>query len=640
MPLVTLDQACLAFGHVPLLDHANLTLDAGERVALIGRNGSGKTSLLKAIAGRQPLDDGHVRLGSGLRVALVEQEPELDPGHTVFEVVAQGVGEASRLLLEYHALSHQFGDTHNAADLERLQQLQHDLEHVDGWSVSSRIEATIARLGLPEDAVVGTLSGGVRKRVALARALVAEPEVLLLDEPTNHLDIAGIEWLEELLKGYSGGVLFVTHDRRFLDNVATRTVELDRGQLASFDGGFAEFQRRKEEMLHAEEVTNARFDKLLAQEEVWIRKGIQARRTRNEGRVRQLERLRLERAARRDRVGQVSFTVDQGDRSGQMVVELHEAAKRFDGRPVIKSFTTRILRGDKVGLIGPNGCGKTTLLKMILGELEPDAGSVRRGTKLAVAYFDQLREQLDDNATLTECISQGSEYVEIGGERKHVIGYLGDFLFPPERARAKVSSLSGGERNRLLLARLFSRPANVLVLDEPTNDLDMETLELLESLLQDYSGTLFVVSHDRAFLDNVVTQVIVFEGDGVLREYAGGYADWLRVRRGQEKQDAAAAKLQQKADAAQRERGAPPKLRMSYKETRELEALPQKIAALEQEQAKITGELADPALYRDQPDRVKKLQQRYAAVEDELMQSLSRWEALEARQRSAARVTQ
>ena len=640
MPLVTLDQACLAFGHVSLLDHANFALDSGERVALIGRNGSGKTSLLKAIAGSQPLDDGHVRLGSGLRVALVEQEPELDPRHTVFEAVAQGVGEASRLLLEYHALSHDFGDTHNAADLERLQQLQHDLEHADGWRINSRIEAVIARLGLQEDAVVGQLSGGVRKRVALARALVAAPEVLLLDEPTNHLDITGIEWLEELLKGYSGGVLFVTHDRRFLDNVATRTVELDRGQLASFDGGFAEYQRRKEEMLHAEAVTNARFDKLLAQEEVWIRRGIEARRTRNEGRVRQLERLRLERAARRDRVGQVSFTVDQGDRSGQMVVELEGAGKRFDGKTVIKSFSTRILRGDKVGLIGPNGCGKTTLLKLILGELEPDAGSVRRGTRLAVAYFDQLREQLDDDATLIDCISQGSEYVEIGGERKHVIGYLGDFLFPPERARAKVASLSGGERNRLLLARLFSRPANVLVLDEPTNDLDMETLELLESLLQEYSGTLFVVSHDRAFLDNVVTQVIVFEGDGVLREYAGGYSDWLRVRRGQDRQDAAAAKLQQKTDSARRASGASPKLRMSYKETRELEALPQKIAALEQEQAKITGELADPVLYRDQPDRVKMLQARYAAVEEELMQCLSRWEALEARQRSAARVTQ
>ncbi|HSN42112.1 MAG TPA: ATP-binding cassette domain-containing protein [Burkholderiales bacterium] len=633
MPLVALDQACLAFGHVPLLDHADLVLDGGERVALIGRNGSGKTSLLRVIAGRQSLDDGHVRFGGGLRIAFVEQEPELDPRHTVFEAVAQGVGGARGLLLEYHALSHKLAGAQNAADLERLQQLQHDLEHADGWRVNSRVDAAVARLGLQEDAVVGQLSGGVRKRVALAQALVAEPDVLLLDEPTNHLDIAAIEWLEELLKGFAGGVLFVTHDRRFLDNVATRTVELDRGRLASFAGGFAEYQRRKEEMLHAESVTNARFDKLLAQEEVWIRKGIEARRTRNEGRVRRLEQLRRERAARRERVGQVSFKVAEGDRSGQMVVELQEVGKRFGGRPVIRAFSARILRGDKVGLVGPNGCGKTTLLRIILGELEPDAGTVRRGTKLAVAYFDQLREQLDDNATLVECISPGSEFVEIGGERKHVIGYLGDFLFPPERARAKVSSLSGGERNRLLLARLFSRPANVLVLDEPTNDLDMETLELLESLLQDFTGTLFVVSHDRTFLDNVVTQVIAFEGDGVLREYAGGYSDWQRARRGQAKAEAAAAKPQPKAGEPQRRAGIQSAARLSYKEARELEALPQKIAALEQEQAQITGELADPALYRGQPERVKTLQARYAAVEDELMQCLARWEALETRQR-------
>ncbi len=636
MPLVTLDQACLAFGHVPLLDHADLTLDSGERVALIGRNGSGKTSLLKVLAGRQALDDGHVRFGSGLRVALVEQEPELDPRHSVFEAVAQGVGGALGLLLEYHALSHRLGGAQSAADLDRLQQLQHDLEHADGWRLNSRIEAMIARFGLEEDAAVGQLSGGVRKRVALAQAMVAEPELLLLDEPTNHLDVAAIEWLEELLKGFAGGVLFVTHDRRFLDNVATRTVELDRGKLASFDGGFAEYQRRKEEMLHAETVTDARFDKLLAQEEVWIRKGIEARRTRNEGRVRRLEQLRRERAARRERIGQVSLKVDAGERSGQMVVELHEAGKRFGGRPVIRPFSTRILRGDKVGLVGPNGCGKTTLLRIILGELAPDEGRVRQGTRLAIAYFDQLREQLDDNATLVECISPGSEYVEIGGERKHVIGYLGDFLFPPERARAKVSSLSGGERNRLLLARLFSRPANVLVLDEPTNDLDMETLELLESLLQDYDGTLFVVSHDRAFLDNVVTQVIAFEGDGILREYAGGYSEWRRVAREQAKRDAAEAKPQTKAEAPRREAGAQPRVRLSYKETRELEALPQKIAMLEAEQARITAELADPALYRGQPERVKALQARYAGTEDELMSCLARWEELEARQRAAA----
>jgi ATP-binding cassette subfamily F protein uup len=651
MPLITLDQACLAFGHVPLLDHASLALDSGERVALIGRNGSGKTSLLKAICGEQPLDDGTVRRSPGVRIALVAQEPELDARHSVFEAVAHGAGELHHQLLEYHDLSRRLAAdqdaAHDGAALERLQHLQQALEHADGWRVSARIDAVIDKLGLDENALVGQLSGGLRKRVALAQALLAGPEVLLLDEPTNHLDIDAIEWLEELLRGYSGCVLFVTHDRRFLDNVATRTVELDRGQLASFAGGFSEYLRRKEEMLNAESVANARFDKLLAQEEAWIRKGVEARRTRNEGRVRRLEQLRRERAARRERVGAVSLSVDRGERSGQMVVELDAAGKRYGDKVVIDAFSTRILRGDKIGLIGPNGCGKTTLLRLILGDIEPDSGRVRRGARLAVAYFDQLREQLDDEATLAECISPGSEYVEIGDERKHVIGYLGDFLFPPERARAKVGSLSGGERNRLLLARLFSRPANVLVLDEPTNDLDMETLELLEALLQDYAGTLFVVSHDRAFLDNVVTQVIAFEGRGVLREYAGGYSDWQRWRR----EHRAAAPAPEKARAAKSaprrvsdaqsdaqpaaQSGARAKSRLSFKETRELESLPQKIAVLEQEQSQLTQQLADPALYRDGPARAQALQQRYAALEEELLHCLTQWEALETRRQAA-----
>ncbi|MEK6592550.1 MAG: ATP-binding cassette domain-containing protein [Pseudomonadota bacterium] len=641
MPLITLDKACLAFGHVPLLDRVDLALDGGERVALIGRNGSGKTSLLKAIAGTQALDDGAVRRSAGVRIALVAQEPELDVRHTVYEAVAHGAGDLHRQLLEYHELSQRLAaeGAHDQAALERLQHLQQALEHADGWRISARIDAIIDRLGLEQDVLVGQLSGGIRKRVALAQALLAEPGVLLLDEPTNHLDIDAIEWLEELLRGFPGCVLFVTHDRRFLDNVATRTVELDRGRLASFEGGFAEYLRRKDEMLNAESVANARFDKLLAQEEVWIRKGVEARRTRNEGRVRRLEQLRRERAARRERVGEVSLNVDRGERSGQMVVELQEAGKRYGDKVVIAGFSTRILRGDKIGLIGPNGCGKTTLLKLIMGELEPDGGSVRRGTRLAVAYFDQLREQLDDDSTLAECISPGSEYVEIGDERKHVIGYLGDFLFPPERARAKVGSLSGGERNRLLLARLFSRPANVLVLDEPTNDLDMETLELLEALLQDYAGTLFVVSHDRAFLDNVVTQVIAFEGGGVLREHAGGYSDWQRWRREQLTGSAAPGKPRAAKNAPRQETAAQSsaqaKSRLSYKEARELEALPQKIAALEQEQAQLTQQLADPALYRDGPARAQALQRRYGVVEEELLRCLTQWEALETRRRGA-----
>ena len=628
MPLVTIEEASLAFGDAPLLDHADLAIDAGERVALIGRNGSGKTSLMKVIAGEQGLDGGTVWRAPGSRIAFVPQEPQLDPEHTVFEAVASGLGTLQALLTAYHKASHDVAAGNQNA-LQRLHESQHALEHADGWRINSRVDALIDRFGLPGDALVRELSGGLRKRVALARALAIEPDVLLLDEPTNHLDIAAIEWLENLLVDFRGGLLLVTHDRRFLDNVATRVVELDRGRLSSFAGTYGEYQRRKEEQLHGEAVGNARFDKLLAQEEVWIRKGIEARRTRNEGRVRRLERLRAERAARRDRLGQVTFAVGTGERSGHMVVEMHDVSKAFSGRPVIRGFSTRILRGDKLGLIGPNGSGKSTLLKLIMGELEPDSGTIRRGARLAIAYYDQMREQLDEEATLVDTISQGAEYIEIDGVRKHVMSYLDDFLFRPERARAKVSALSGGERNRLLLARLFSRPANVLVLDEPTNDLDLETLELLEWLLQDYTGTLFLVSHDRAFLDNVVTQSIAFEGDGVLREYAGGYSDWVRQRPAPVSQERAREEGGKRVQAPRpREKAS---ARLSYKENRELDALPERIAALEREQAEITGELSDSALYRDQPERVQALQQRYTGIETELMVCLTRWEELEAR---------
>jgi len=631
MPLATLDNASLAYGHVPLLDQVSLDLDAGERVALIGRNGTGKSSLLKVLAGRQTLDDGTVWRKPGLRVALVEQEPQLDPAHTVFEAVASGLAGVRDALLEYHTLARGLAASADAHQLERFHEVQQKLEHADGWRMNSRIEALLARFQLVADANVGELSGGVRKRVALAQALAAEPELLLLDEPTNHLDIAAIEWLEGLLQGYRGCVLFVTHDRRFLDHVATRVIELDRGHLASFPGSYAEYLRRKEAQLEAEAAANARFDKLLAQEEVWIRKGVEARRTRNEGRVRRLEQLRRERAERRERFGQVQLAVDRGERSGQLVAELRDVTKRYGGRDVIRGFSTRILRGDRIGLIGPNGAGKTTLLKLILGEIEPDSGSVRRGTRLAIAYYDQLREQLDENATLSDTISPGSEFIDIGGARKHVIGYLGDFLFPPERARSPVSALSGGERNRLLLARLFSRPANVLVLDEPTNDLDIETLELLESLLQDYNGTLFLVSHDREFLDNVVTQVIAFEGDGLLREYVGGYTDWQRQRAQSPAPAAEAPRAPQADTAAPRARRAGTGQKLTYKETRELETLPERITALETEQSQITGELGNAELYREQPGRVQALQRRYAVIEEELMACLARWEALETR---------
>ena len=636
MPLVTLDEACLAFGHVPLLDHVALALDTGERVALIGRNGTGKSSLLRALAGRQPLDSGTVWRRPGLRIALVAQEPALDSQQTIFEAVAEGAGEVHDTLLEFHALSHRIAAGESAAMLERLHEVQRKLELTDGWRINTRIESLLSRFGLDAEARVATLSGGIRKRVALAQALAADPGLLLLDEPTNHLDIGAIEWLEALVRDFAGCVLFVTHDRRFLENVATRILELDRGALRSFSGGYADYQRRKEEMLNAEAVANARFDKLLAQEEVWIRKGIEARRTRNEGRVRRLEQLRRERAARRERLSRVNLSVDAGERSGQMVVELSDVTKRFDGRPVIERFSTRVLRGDRIGLVGPNGSGKTTLLRLMLGELQPDSGTVRRGTRLGIAYFDQLREQLDDEATLVDAISPGSEFVEAAGERKHVIGYLGDFLFPPQRARAKVASLSGGERNRLLLARLFTRPANVLVLDEPTNDLDIETLELLEALLQEYTGTLFVVSHDRAFLDNVVTQVIAFEGEGRLREYAGGYSDWERQRREAAAAEQDAARPARRPAAAREAPRSATRARLSYKESRELEALPERVSALEAEQARITQELADPGLYRDAPDRVKLLQSRYSEVEDELMVCLARWEELDAKEKAAS----
>ncbi|HYG32399.1 MAG TPA: ATP-binding cassette domain-containing protein, partial [Methylophilaceae bacterium] len=490
MPLITLDQASLAYGHHPLLDHADLQLDPGERVGLIGRNGAGKSSLLKAIAGETKLDDGNIWRAPDVRIVYVPQEPTLDATHTVFEAVAEGLGPLRQVLLDYHAVTHSMGEP--GADIDtlmtRMQNLQHELDSKDGWQTQAKVEAVLSRLSLDAEAMVSTLSGGWRKRVALGRALVAEPEVLLLDEPTNHLDLEAIEWLEELLLNFSGSVLFITHDRRFLDRLATRIIELDRGHLTEFIGNFTNYQQKKEELLAVEATHSAKFDKVLAQEEAWIRQGIKARRTRNEGRVRRLEKLRLERAARRERQGNVKLNLDSGERSGKLVAELENVSKSYGDKTLIRDFSTRILRGDRIGLLGPNGIGKTTLLKLILGELEPDSGTIKRGTSMNVAYFDQMREQLNEEATLADTISPGSDFVEIGNERKHVISYLEDFLFPPQRSRSPVKSLSGGERNRLLLARLFARPANVLVLDEPTNDLDIDTLELLETLLQDFPG--------------------------------------------------------------------------------------------------------------------------------------------------------
>ena len=543
MPLLSLDDASLAYGHVALLDHASAQIERGERIALIGRNGSGKSSLLRALAGEGTLDDGWVRLEPGNRVALVAQEAQFEPSQDAYDAIAGGLGAIAAQLIDYHDLGSRLGASPSSADLERLHHLQAALEHADGWRLDTRVEQTLSALGLDGHAPVETLSGGMLKRVALGRALVADPDLLLLDEPTNHLDIEGIEWLEQLLLDFAGAVVVVTHDRRFLDRVATRILELDRGALRSYPGRYADYQARKSEELAAEAAAQARFDKLLAQEEAWIRKGIEARRTRNEGRVRRLEALRSARSARRERLGTAQLGVERGDLSGRLVAELTQVSKSFAGanagRPVVREFSCRIMRGDKVGFIGPNGAGKTTLLKLILGETAPDRGSVRLGTRVQVAYFDQFRSQLDPEATLAETISPGSEFIEIGGRRTHVIGYLGDFLFAPERARSQVASLSGGERNRLLLARLFARPANVMVLDEPTNDLDIETLELLEALLADYDGTVLLVSHDRAFLREVATRVWWFEGTR-LRDFDGPFVEWEEQRQATMKRSSSA----------------------------------------------------------------------------------------------------
>ena len=636
MPLLTIDKACLAFGHVALLDRADFSIDAGERVGLIGRNGCGKSSLLKAMAGVSHLDDGKIVRVKDLRLAYVSQEPQFAPGQSVFEAVAEGLGELRRLLLDYHQISARMGaaDADVEALLGSMHELQNELERLDGWRFNSLVESVLSHLNLAADTPIDSLSGGWKKRVALARALVAEPNLMLLDEPTNHLDVAAIEWLEKLLQGFAGAVVVITHDRRFLDNISTRIVELDRGVLVSFPGNFSTYQTRKAEMLEVGAVVQGQADRLQAQEEVWIRKGVEARRTRSESRIRRLEQLRKDRAARREQQGQVQFNIDSGERSGKLVAELEHVSKAYGGKIIIRDFSTRIQRGDRIGLLGPNGAGKTTLLKLILGELQPDSGSVKQGTKLEIAYFDQFRTQLDENAAVIDVVSQGHEFIEIGQTRKHVISYLEDFLFAPERARSPVRSLSGGERNRLLLARLFTRPANVLVLDEPTNDLDIDTLDLLEQLLADYPGTVFLVSHDRAFLDNVVTQVIAFEGDGLLREYVGGYSDWVLAQ-----SRAAAPQLSSAPQARVADKAAEPapqrqrSVKLSYNETRELAALPQQIETLEQESAGLNQQLLDPDLFRTDPARGAQIHARVEEIELQLLEMLARWEELESRQK-------
>ena len=624
MAVLSLTNAHLAFGHVPLLDGANFALETGERVGLIGRNGTGKSSLLKILAGLEKLDDGLLQLQQGLTTVYVPQEPALRPEATIFEVVSEGVAEAKSLRERY--------ERHDEND--DLAWVQERIEQIGAWNWEQRVEETLHRLGLDGERVVGALSGGLKKRVALARALVAQPDVLLLDEPTNHLDLDAIRWLEELLNSFRGSLLLITHDRAFLDNVANRIVELDRGQLRGYPGNFAAFQAAKAYELENEALANARFDKLLAQEEVWIRKGVEARRTRSVARVQRLHEMRAAHAARRDVQGKVKLDIDTGGASGKIVAELENVSKRYGDRTIVNDFTATILRGDKVGLVGSNGAGKTTLLKMILGELAPDSGEVRQGSKMTVAYFDQMRDTLNLDATLADTISPGSEWIEIGTQKKHVKSYLGDFLFSPARANSPVSSLSGGERNRLLLARLFARPANVLVLDEPTNDLDIETLELLEELLAEYDGTVFLVSHDRRFLDNVVTSTIVNEGEGRWREYEGGIEDWLI-------QSKRAAAIQEKArQAAPAPTPAPApapapvvasKKKLSYKEQRELDELPGKMAALEAEQIQLNALLNGTELYAQGAARIAEVTERAGEIEAELLELLERWEALESR---------
>ena len=634
MSLITLTQAHLAYGHVALLDHTDFSLETGERVGLIGRNGTGKSSLLKILAGLEKPDDGIVQAQTGVRREYVPQEPHLEPGNTVFAVVSEGVAEVVDLRRRYESM----------AEDEDLDALQTRIEALDGWNWEQRVAQTIDRLKINPDVLVNTLSGGLRKRVALARALVSMPDVLLLDEPTNHLDLDSIDWLAGLLNSFAGALVLITHDRAFLDAVSTRIIELDRGQLRSYPGNFAAFESAKQRELENEALANARFDKLLAQEEIWIRKGVEARRTRSVARIQRLEALRLEHAARRNVQGQVRLDIDTGSASGKLVAELENVSKSYGDKVLVSGFNTTVLRGDKIGLIGPNGVGKTTLLKMILGELAPDSGEVRLGTKMSVAYFDQMRDALDLDATLADTISPGSEWVEIGNQRKHVKSYLGDFLFSPARSESPVRTLSGGERNRLLLARLFARPANVLVLDEPTNDLDIETLEMLEELLQEYDGTVFLVSHDRRFVDNVVTSTMVWEGDvaaGRWREYEGGIADWI-VQRDRSRAIEAAA---QKAAAAEAARSTPPaaapapaaaapakpKAKLSYKEQRELAELPGKIEALEKEQASLAALMSGTELYTQGAARISEVTARHGQIDNELLGLMERWEELQQR---------
>lgn len=636
MAIITIDKISLAFGHHLLLDKVSLGLEKNDKIGLIGRNGAGKSSFLKVLAKTHAPDDGKIHYQDGVKIVYVAQEPQLNPNNTIFKEVMDGLGGLTKTLTDYYATLDKMATDYNDELLEQLNNLQHDLEHYNGWVVKNLIDKILSELGLDGHQIVSDLSGGVRKKVAIAKALVASPDVMLLDEPTNHLDVFAIEWLEQVINNFAGCIVLITHDRRFLDNTVNKILELDRGSLQVYPGNFVKYQEVKARQLADEAKSNSEFDKLLAQEEVWIRKGIEARRTRNEGRVRRLEQLREIRKSRRDHQGSVKLQIDSTQVSGKIVAEIDNLNVIFDDKVVIRDFSSKILRGDKIGLIGSNGIGKSTLLKAILGQIKPTSGKVKLGTKLEVAYFDQLREQLSDDATIQDVVAQGQDYVFINGARKHIATYLEEFLFDPARFRSPVASLSGGERNRLLLARLFSQPANVLVMDEPTNDLDMDTLELLEELLANYSGTVFLVSHDREFLDNVVTQSWVFLGDGNILEYSGGYADWFAYKDKYFAEFYQRSKIEsvntaEKVEIDQSQRQNINRNKLSYKEKIELEQLPDLLANLEKEQADLNDKLQEPQLYKDNPQLAANYHARVVEIDDLLIEKLARWEELEAK---------
>jgi len=626
MTILTLDNVSLAYGHIPLLDKVSLRVSAGELVCLIGRNGTGKSTLFRVISGQAQPDDGEVWHKDTLRISYLEQEVPEDNTQTIFKIVSAGLGEIGQLLSEYHNLVHHI-NTEDKHALQKLENLHHKIDTLHGWNTHQKVETVLSRLSLPEDKPMQTCSGGIRRRVMLAQALVSEPDLLLLDEPTNHMDIASINWLEDFLLNFQGALIFITHDRTLVKRLATRIIELDRGILSSFPGNYDHFLRKKEELLEAEERANAKFDKKLAEHEVWIRQGIKARRTRNEGRVRRLMDMRREKSQRITQQGKVNLEVDAGEVSGKLVVDLRHINFSYDEHVIIRDFSTRIMRGDRVGIIGPNGSGKSTLLKLLLGEIKPDSGKVVLGTKLEIAYFDQQREQLNLEKSVRENISPGGDYVSVGGKSRHVISYLKDFLFPPERIDSPVKSLSGGERNRLLLARIFTQSANMLVLDEPTNDLDVDTLELLEDLLSEYEGTILLVSHDRTFLDDVVTSTIAFEGDGKVEEYVGGYEDWER-QRSIKPEISKKEKPVSTTKPVKREQP-PQKTKLGFNEKRELESLPGEIEQMEQQQKAIEHEIANESFYKQDKETITTTLARLQKINDELSKAYSRWEELD-----------